>query len=111
MLAAQVERMEQRSLARGEQLEFAGRALALRYPDPATQGMLPVQLLDSRRPQDLGDDLWSVMNKVQENLIGGGLHRRSAAGRMIRTRRITSIREDVRLNGRLWDLASEVLGS
>jgi hypothetical protein len=52
-------------MARGEQLEFAGRALALRYPDPATQGMMPVHLLDGRRPQDLGDDLWSVMNKVQ----------------------------------------------
>ena len=108
-LAVQVERMEHRVMARGEQLEFAGQALALRYPDPATQGMMPVQLLTSRRPQDLGDDLWSLLNKVQENLIGGGLHRRSAAGRVMRTRRITSIREDVRLNGRLWDLATEVL--
>ena len=98
-------------MGRGEQLEFAGQALALRYPDPATQGMMPVQLLMSRRPQDLGDDLWSVLNKVQENLIGGGLHRRSAAGRMMRTRRITSIRGDVRLNGRLWDLATEVLSA
>jgi len=34
--------------------------------------MIPVQLLDSRRPQDLGDDLWIVMSKVYENLIGGG---------------------------------------
>ena len=108
-LAAQVERMEHRSMGRGEQLEFAARALALRYPDPVTQGMLPVQLLTSRRPQDLGDDLWSVLNKVQENLIGGGLNRRSAGGRTLRTRRITSIPEDVRLNGRLWDLATAVL--
>ena len=110
-LAAQVERMEHRVMAQGEQLEFAGQALALRYPDPATQGMTPVQLLTSRRPQDLGDDLWSVLNKVQENLIGGGLHRRSASGRLMRTRRITSIREDVRLNGRLWDLATEILSA
>ena len=108
-LATQVERMEHRIMGRGEQLEFAGQALALRYPDPATQGMMPVQLLTSRRPQDVGDDLWSVLNKVQENLIGGGLHRRSVAGRLMRTRRITSIREDVRLNGRLRDLASEIL--
>jgi hypothetical protein len=108
-LATHVERMEARVMDRGEQLDFAGQALALRYPDPATQGMMPVQLLTSRRPQDLGDDLWSLLNKVQENLIGGGLHRRSAAGRVMRTRRITSIREDVRLNGRLWDLATEVL--
>ena len=108
-ILTQVDRMENRTMARGEQLEFAVQALALRYPDPATQGMMPVQLLTSRRPQDLGDDLWSVLNKVQENLIGGGLRRRSAAGRLMRTRRTTSIREDVLLNGRLWDLATEVL--
>ncbi len=110
-LATQVERMEQRVMARGEQIEFATRALALRYPDPATQGVLPMQLLTSRRPQDLGGDLWSVLNKVQENLIGGGIQRRSPTGRLVRARRITSIREDVRLNSRLWDLASEVLAS
>ena len=110
-LATRVERMESRVMARGEQLKFAGQALALRYPDPATQGMMPVQVLTSRRSQDLGDDLWSVLNKVQENLIGGGLYRRSAVGRMMRTRRITSIREDVRLNGRLWDLAAGVLSA
>ena len=111
VLATQVERMEHRVMERGEQIEFAAQALSLRYPDRATQGMLPVQLLTYRRPQDLGDDLWSVLNKVQENLIGGGIQRRSPTGRLLRTRRITSIREDVRLNSRLWDLASEVMAS
>jgi hypothetical protein len=31
--------------------------------------------------------------------------RRSSSGRLVRTRRLTSITRDVRLNGRLWDLA------
>jgi len=48
---------------------------------------------------------------VQENLLGGGLTRRSASGRLVRTRRITSIREDVRINSGLWDLAAEVLAA
>jgi hypothetical protein len=30
---------------------------------------------------------------------------------LTRTRRITSIREAVRLNGRLWDLATEALAA
>jgi hypothetical protein len=55
--------------------------------------------------------LWSTLNKVQENLLRGGMSRRSVNGRLTRTRRITSIREDVRLNGRLWDLAAEVLAA
>jgi hypothetical protein len=110
-LAAQVERMEQRHLLKDEQLRFAEAALAIRFPDPAQRGMRPSQLLNCRRVQDLGDDLWTILNRVQEGLLRGGLSRRSLSGRLTRTRRISSIREDVRINGRLWDLASEVLAA
>ena len=109
VLAAQVERMEQRQLPKDEQLKFAEAALALRFPDPVQGGLLPAQLLNCRRVEDLGNDLWTILNRIQVGLLGGGLSRRSAAGRLIRTRRISSIKEDVRLNGRLWDLASEFL--
>ena len=108
-LAAQVERMEQRRLFKDEQLGFAARALALRFPDPAQSGMEPLQLLACRRPEDVGDDLWRVYNRCQEHLLRGGLSRRSACGRLTRTRRISSIRRDVQLNGQLWDLAAQVL--
>jgi hypothetical protein len=110
-LAAQVERMERRPMPRDEQIRLAERALAVRYPEAAQSGMQPSQLLTCRRVQDTGDDLWSVFNRVQENLLVGGLSRWSVSGRLTRTRRITSIREDVRLNGRLWDLATEVLAA
>jgi hypothetical protein len=110
-LAIQVDRMEQRRMQKDEQLRFAERALALRYPDPTLAGMQPSQLLNCRRVEDTGDDLWTSLNRVQEALLRGGLSRRSANGRLTRTRRITSIREDVRLNSQLWDLASEVLAA
>ena len=110
-LAAQVERMEQRQLFKDEQLRFAERALALRYPDPSQTGMPASQLLQCRRPEDTRDDLYSTLNKVQENLVRGGLTRRSASGRLVRTRRISSIKEDVRINSGLWDLAAEVLAA
>ena len=89
-LAVQVERMEQRRVMKDEQLRFAERALALRYPDPMLAGMQPSQLLNCRRPEDTGDDLWTVMNRVQEGLLRGGLSRRSTNGRLTRTRRIMS---------------------
>jgi hypothetical protein len=108
-LAGQVERMEQRRLDPDEQLRFAERALSLRYPDPNVGGMPASRLLSSRRAEDAGDDLWSTFNRCQENLLQGGLSRRATSGRLTRTRRITSIREDVRLNGALWDLATEFL--
>jgi hypothetical protein len=110
-LAAQVERMERRAMARDEQVRFAEQALAVRYPEAVQSGMQPSQLLTCRRVQDAGEDLWSVLNRVQENLLVGGLSRWAMSGRLTRTRRITSIREDVRVNGRLWDLASEALAA
>ena len=110
-LADQVERMERRTMFKDEQIQFARRALALRFADPDQHGMQPAQLLSCRRTEDVGGDLWSCLNKVQENLCGGGLRRLSAKGRLTRTRRLTSIREDVRVNGQLWDLAMEVLAA
>ena len=110
-LAEQVGRMEHRLLGLDEQIAFASRALALRFPNMAESGMQPSQLLRVRRASDGREDLWSTLNKVQENLIRGGLSRRAASGRLTRTRGITAIRRDVELNSRLWDLAAEVLAA
>jgi hypothetical protein len=110
-LAAEVERMEQRHLLKDEQVRFAERALALRFPDPTQAGMQPSQLLNCRRVEDTGDDLWKVLNRCQEWLLRGGLSRRAVSGRVTRTRRISSIAADVRLNSQLWDLAMEVLAA
>jgi hypothetical protein len=103
-LAAMVQRMEARILMKDEQLAFATRALALKYPGES--GMAPVQLLTIRRPQDVADDLYTLLNRVQENVLRGGLARRAPSGRLTRTRRVTSIRRDLTLNTRLWDLGN-----
>ena len=98
-------------MQKDDQLQFAGRALALKYPDVAQCGMVPAQLLTIRRREDIADDLYTVLNRCQENLLRGGLTRRAPSGRLTRTRRVTSLRKDVRLNGQLWDLAAEVLAA
>jgi len=105
LLAASVERMERTVLDVGQRLEFAGKALALRFPKDAPGAMWPSQLLVPRRAQDVGNDLWHTFNVVEENILRGGLVRRSASNRLTRTRRITAIREDVRLNSSLWEMA------
>lgn len=110
-VAEQVERMERTFLDDRQRLQFAERALLLRYDDAVQSGMRPSQLLTVRREADVGDDLWRTYNVIQENLLRGGLTRRSASGRLMRSRRITAIREDVRLNGGLWDLATQALAA
>jgi hypothetical protein len=90
---------------------FAREALVLRHGSAEESGYLPTQLLHSRRAADVGADLWRTYNTVQENLLGGGLLRRTPTGRLTRSRRITAIREDVRLNAGLWNLATTYLAA
>jgi hypothetical protein len=104
-LAAAVERMEHTMLDAGQRLELAAHALALRFPNDAAGAMQPSQVLVARRAQDVGNDLWRTFNVVQENILRGGLVRRSASNRLTRTRGIRAIREDVRLNSALWEMA------
>jgi Domain of unknown function (DUF932) len=105
VLAASVERMERTVLDAGQRLELAGQALTLRFPKDQHGGMEPSQLLVPRRPEDVGNDLWRTFNVIQENVLRGGLVRRSASNRLTRSRRITAIREDMRLNSALWEMA------
>jgi len=105
LLAAAVERMERTQLDRLQQLDFAAEAVALRFPKDSPGSVEPSRFLVARRAEDVGNDLWRTFNVLQENLLQGGIPRRSASNRLSRTRRITAIREDVRLNSGLWELA------
>lgn len=105
LLATAVDRMERTQLDRLQQLDFAAEAVALRFPKDLTGSIEPSRFLVAHRAEDVGNDLWRTFNVLQENLLRGGIPRRSASNRLSRTRRITAIREDVRLNSGLWELA------
>lgn len=110
-VAEHVARMESRLLSAQERTEFAVRALALRFEEEQLSGLATNQALLPRRAEDAGQDLWRTYNVIQENLLRGGLIRRQASGRLTRTRGISAIREDVRLNTGLWDLATSYLAA
>lgn len=94
------------TLDEGEQEVLARAALALKYdaPDKVTP-VTEAQVLMPRRFDDRGSDLWSTFNRIQENLVKGGLHGRNAHGRRQRTRPVQGIDQNVRLNRALWMLA------
>jgi hypothetical protein len=89
---------------------FARSALTLKYePDPVTPApVTEAQILAPRRAADTGSDLWTTFNRVQENLVRGGLPARNAAGRRIRTREVQGIDQSVKINRALWMLAEEM---
>jgi hypothetical protein len=108
LIREQKDGMRDVALDRDEQHAFARSALALRYAPTDTGAPAPVtesQFLAPRRFEDRRDDLWTVFNRVQENLTKGGLHGRSRTGRSMSTRPITGIDQNVKLNRALWMLA------
>lgn len=91
-----------------QQEAFARAALQLRY-DPEDNVPIDAQQLNqARRFDDRGADLWRTFNRVQENLIQGGLQGRNANGGRTTTRRVTGVSENIRLNRALWTIAEEM---
>lgn len=95
-----------------ERMVYARAAHALRF-GLRLEGQTPAavtaeQLLTARRFEDLGSDLWSVFQRVQENVIRGGLPGRSAQGKRMHTRPVGSLDRDLQLNRAMWVLAEQL---
>jgi hypothetical protein len=103
-------------LTAGEQQAFSEAAHTLRFGDSEGETDTPItaaQLLQPRRSEDQGADLWHTFNRVQENAIKGGLRgtKRDERGRRVRrvsTREVRGIDQDVKLNRALWQLAERM---
>ena len=87
---------------------FAGNAAALAYGEDHQLAKEPLPLLVPRRATDEADNIWNVFNRVQENIMRGGMSYQSANGRAVHTKGITRVKRDVELNLELWDLAESV---
>ncbi|EOM7159412.1 DUF932 domain-containing protein [Escherichia coli] len=89
------------------QQAFAKAALNYRFGEehhPVTES----QVLSARRWQDEKSDLWTVYQRLQENLSKGGLAGRSAQGKRSRTRAVNGIDGNIKLNRALWVMAEEL---
>lgn len=96
-------------LTPNEQRAFAESAILLKYDDLRNAPIGADRLLQARRYDDEGNDLWNTFNRVQENLVRGGLkdwsRRKDNGKRHPRTRPVAGIDENVKLNKALWHLA------
>src|SRR5262245_24818325 len=50
-------------------------------------------------------DQWSTTNVFQEALVRGGPSGRNERGRRVTTRPVKAVDADLRINGRLWEMA------
>lgn len=88
--------MKTKQLDRHQQLAMANTALVLRYPDKEEIKVEPHSALYTRRQEDTDNSVYTTFQKLQENLIKGGV-----AG----IRQVKGINEVTKLNKALFDLA------
>jgi len=103
-------------LSNDEQLLLAQAALDVRFEDnpPVTAD----RLLVAHRNADVPNDLYTVFNRIQENVVRGGLRYETPSlpqgnggysiPRKNRTREVKGIDQNTRLNRALWTLAEEM---
>lgn len=104
-LADSINQWRQIDVPLADQLEFANRARQIRWGDrePVEAG----QLLEARRDADKGSNLWTVFNRVQENLTQGGYRGHTSNNRAVDIKPVKNVKRDFKFNSELYDLASE----
>lgn len=100
--------MQSLALPPPAQYALANAALEYRFGQDY-QPVTVSQLLAPRRREDYSDDLWTVYQRVQENLMKGELSGRNTKGRSSRTRAVPRIDGDVKLNRTLWVMTENML--
>jgi hypothetical protein len=109
------EKMSALTLNNQEKEIFVEAAHSIRFENsPISEAIEPTKLLTPRRFAETNkNDLFTVFNIVQENLIKGGVrgYVRDANGyhKRIRTRAINSIDQNTILNRALWSLAEKMM--
>lgn len=104
-LSGVVIKMTKKKLTEKQQTSFAIAASKIAYGEDVNFD--PKLLLGVRRDEDKGASVWTVYNRVQENLVKGGIQF-EVNHRPITTRGITHIGRNTELNLDLWDLAVKV---
>lgn len=107
-----IREMQSLALSEGEARAFGAAALALRYGEEIAP-LKADEILKARRTEDTKNDVFTVFNRVQENMIKGGLRYidRDENGRMKairKTREVKGIDTNTNLNRGLWTLAEEM---
>ena len=111
-IAERVDEMKVIEMTPDERGVFAQAAHSLKYDDPESAPISPHQLLEERRYDDRGNDLWTTFNVVQENIMRGGLKGttkdRNGRTRRTTTRPVKALDKNIRLNQALWMLTEKM---
>ena len=89
-------------------LKFAKDMLAVRFPEDELRRITidMDEFITPVRPEDKGDDLWSVFNVIQEKIIEGDFDY-TVGTKHRKARQIKNFKQDMDLNSKMFDIALE----
>jgi hypothetical protein len=101
-------RFKGKQLVKEQIEEFAKKAAAIRFGTEQLNNITIDynKLLEPTRPEDQGNDLWSVFNVVQEKLVHG-MFEYTSGNKLRKARKIKNFKQDLDLNAKLYELAVE----
>lgn len=94
---------EKNQLALDSMLIRAG-VKALDYDQETIQ-----DILEPKRKEDEGNDLWTVFNVIQEKIINGDFHAALKGAKVRKVRKIKSFEKDIQVNKDLFKLATSLI--
>jgi len=103
-LADSIERWSELHLDEDQRFEMAHAGKVARWGE--TSDIDSRLLLNPRRHEDIGNDLWTVFNRVQENTVRGGF---KGEGQKRLSRELTNLDALNRVNLSLWNAADGIL--
>jgi hypothetical protein len=105
-----VNRMMEKELSTDEKIDFLRKSTEVRFgQNKVLTDLEMVGLLSPNRTEDEGDDLWRVLNVVQEKFVRGGVEMSSPKGRRTKLKGLQNIMALNKVNTRLWELAEEMI--
>ena len=106
-LMKKIEKLESITLNQSEKESFAKYSIPLRFEEHLE--INHNDLLIPHRVEDSNDDLYTVLNVIQENLLRGNISGiNKDTKRRFTSKEITSISKDTEVNKGIWDIAEKI---
>ena len=93
-------------------VDFAKDMLAVRFPEEELRRITidMDEFITPVRPEDKGDDLWSVFNVIQEKIIEGDFEY-TVGSKHRKARQIKNFKQDMDLNSKMFDVALQYVNA
>lgn len=109
-VVANLNKFSQIEMTPEQQHEFTVKAVEARFGEEKQLTDEEIKnLLVAERKEDQGNNVWVVLNRVQEKLTSGGFSYLGVKGKPRKARAIKNFTQDVEMNTKLWELAETYL--